>query len=68
MAFLPRCRRFFARFLLSSCPAGSRAKRGRQFVTNEGGGQRLAETMLVISAAWNNDPQAKTMGFIGSLY
>jgi hypothetical protein len=40
----------------------------RQFVTNEGGGQRLAETMLVISAAWNNDPQAKTMGFIGSLY
>jgi len=49
MAFLPRGRRFLARFLLSACPAGLRAKRYREFVTNGGDGQRPAEIMLVIS-------------------
>jgi hypothetical protein len=68
MTFLPRCRRFFAAFALSNCPAGLRVERYRQFVTNGGDGQRPAETMLVISARWNIDPQAKTMRFDGSLY
>jgi hypothetical protein len=61
-------RRFYAAFVLSNCPAGLRVERDRQFVTNEGEGQRPAETMLVISPAWNNDPPAKTMGFGSSLY
>jgi hypothetical protein len=68
MAFLPRCRRFFAVFALSNCPVGLRVERYRQFVTNAGDGQRPAETMLVISAPWNNDPPVKTMGLSSGLY